>query len=130
MNILNNLNNNNNNNNNNNDNNNNNNRFESMNVNMRSFGTSFMISDENTLVTTLLRQGVNPWSREMFQSIRYANNTKVPGLKVLQAWMSGIVTTYPSCGFALLCELFNYAASSYAPNICSTGLDCPLYSLE
>ena len=27
--------------------------------------------------------------------------------------MSGIVTTYPSCGFALLCELFNYAASRY-----------------
>ena len=44
MNILNNLNNNNNNNNNNNDNNNNNNRFESMNVNMRSFDTSFMVS--------------------------------------------------------------------------------------
>ena len=26
-------------------------------------------------------QGVNPWSREMFQSIRYANNTKVNSVK-------------------------------------------------
>ena len=33
------------------------------------------------LFNNMRMQGVNPWSREMFQSIRYANNTKVNSVK-------------------------------------------------
>jgi len=128
MNINNNLNNNLNSNNNNDRNNNNNNMFESMNMNeRRAFDQESVLPSSMLRVQQMMSQGVSPWDRKVFETLREG---KYPGLKVMQMWVTSVVTMNLSCALVIPCLVVQDALGEVQEegSFCPSKSSCPLFT--